>query len=506
MIQAFFAVLLATAPVSGGAISRPPTFVQSTPFSAAEERMYAAHYAGDAETALALAKELTNRADFERQPVATRREIWFLLAGLYADTGRAGEAVGPWRALTLLPGAEIDVWLGLADVQARLSDPNAVAMTLADAVRAQPQAASRRLNGEYILTLVDNASVADDARFALRDALWDAGWTPNEASGFWANPSSGFWLGHIDDLLARGGLDRATRILPRVTSADDLVQLYALHRYDALLTRAAFPAFDGAAIHAAELASARAAASAPEAGLKAHNHLAMTLLYAGLYDEALAVIDAALTLPPPPKSQAAEWRQFTWLMELRSRTLMNLGRYDEAVDQMRSASLRIENNGMNLNVNQTINLGVWNLRLGRNSDALAAVAGVTDSSVNAFGRMQIENVRACASHALGDRAAADKAYAYLAAHWRDAPGAAYWSLSCRGDIDGMAALMVARLDDPELADDALSEFHVYLPTPHATTFQQMQDEAHARVAARPEVIAARDRVGRVLTLPGTGHL
>ena len=180
---------------------------------------------------------------------------------------------------------------------------------------------------------------------------------------------------------------------------------------------------------------------------------------------------------------------------------MALGRTDEAIDQMRIAAARAEGEGVN--VSQTINLGWLYLRAGRNDEAIAVASTVPEESVSPFGRMQAVQVRACAAAAVADPTT-DSAYAYLAEHWRDAPVAAYDALACRGDEDAMAALLLAMLDDPEHAASAVELMHAYLPEGHRTAFDQRMAVHSANVLARPEIVAATGRVGRILTVPTVG--
>ena len=495
MINTLLAVALAATVVAApssatdvASVARPAS-VQTEPFGEIVNRMLLALREERAEDALALAKSLAAHSDFAGQPLAVRRGVWHVIGALNVDLGRYEAALEPLRTAARMPGADADVWFTLINAEARAGRRDAAALSVIEMVRLIPSALDS-VSDSFVYQLARDEDVSADVRFALREALWEAGWAPDGASGF--------WLAYIDGLLERGRMDRAQEVLPRVTSPSSRLQLHASHRYAELRARAGDPPFDIESAFAADLAADRAAAEAPDVDLEDRSTLASSLMMAGRYEEALAVADAALALPRPTKD-SDDWGVYTWIMDTRSRVLMMLGRPDEAVAQMQAAARRVE--GEDVNVSQTINLGWLYLRVGRNAEALAAVADVSADDASPFGVMQATEVTACAAYALGDMTTATKAHAYLVEHWRDAPLALQESLACRGDADGMAALLIRRLEDPELADAALAELHDYLPTPNPTAFDARMIALNETVAARPDVVAARDRVGRVLTVP-----
>lgn len=498
MIHALFAIVLAGASTTGlphpadpGSAVRPDV-VQSEPFGEAVNRMLTALREERAEDALAIAKSLTTRSDFDSQNLVVRRGVWHLIGSLNAELGRHEAAIEPLRTASRMPGAEADIWFALITAEARAGRRDDAARTVIALTRALPSAIESASDA-FIYQLARSPDVSVETRFDLRDALWEAGWNPKS--------SSGFWLAYIDGLLERGRMDRALEALPRVTSPSALTQLHASHRYDDLRARAATPALDIDAAYARALEDDRAAAEAADATIDDRQGFASSLLMAGRFEEALTVADAALALPRPAKDDE-DWNAVTWAMDTRSRVLMALGRPDEAVAQMREATLRVEvEDG---NTSQTINLGWMYLRTGRNAEALAAVADIDEGDASPYGLMQAAQVTACAAQALGDTLVANKAQAYLAEHWRDAPTAAYEALACKGDADAMAALLIRRLEDPELAETTLGDLHIFLPAPNPTAFDARIIAITTEVQARPDVIAARDRVGRVLTLPVLG--
>ena len=190
---------------------------------------------------------------------------------------------------------------------------------------------------------------------------------------------------------------------------------------------------------------------------------------------------------------------------MKRRALYSLERYDEAVAAGRAAH---EAEGDDT-VSFAINLGSMLVRLGRPAEALEVLPPMETDGASPYGLMQSASVRSCAGHALGatDTAGVGQAAQnYLAEHWRDAPAAYAEGLICRGDVQGVADLYVRRLADAELAGDAVTELHDYLPQPPGTPADIHVRAVWTEAAARPEVIAARDAVGYRFSVPTIGPL
>jgi hypothetical protein len=87
------------------------------------------------------------------------------------------------------------------------------------------------------------------------------------------------------------------------------------------------------------------------------------------------------------------------------------------------------------------------------------------------------------------------------AHRDDAAGPLRAALQCADDQDGLAAIIIERLDDPLTRNTELAFVQAYLPEPHPTPYDNvMLDRLHA-VLARPDVHAAIARYGVVESYP-----
>lgn len=353
--------------------------------------------------------------------------------------------------------------------------------------------AAEDLSAEFVFQLEGSPDVEPEAAFALRSALRDAGWRDRN--------DSSVWIRLIDDLLKRDRFDEAVTLVERITNSGGLLQLHAMRRYDALRAATAMPELDIGAILEAELEALRVAAMAPGATHDDRVAYASALHNRGRFEEALAVTEAALALPPP-ETGSDDDLALTWIMDTRARLLMELDRVEEAVVQMQAAAKRDE--GAGGNVSQTINLGWFYLRAGENAQAIAIIKTLDTELTSGYGVMQAMHVRACAAEAMGDQMTAAPAFAHMEQNWRDAPLTWVEAQACRGDADGAADTLLIILADETLADRGVATLHRYQVNQLSTDYDRRINEVLAVAYARPDVVAARDRVARALTVPTTG--
>ena len=147
-------------------------------------------------------------------------------------------------------------------------------------------------------------------------------------------------------------------------------------------------------------------------------------------------------------------------------------------------------------MSQAINLGSSYLVRNRPDDALKSLEGIDWArSLSGFGRMQLQHVRLRAYLQLGNRDEAEKVFAYLRENKIDAPDTWQEALLDWGDVDGAAALYIARLRDPEDRVSALYAAQTFKPVPRLP--RQIEDvERWQKLLARPDVTAAINDVGR----------
>ncbi len=448
--------------------------------------------ADDASAALGLTKLIADHPDLAREPLVRREAVGDLLGLLYAREGQYATALPFLIESSEREGASTSTWFARIDAHVATDNRTGAAGAITTLLARRPDVAGV-VSSDFVVQLESNADVEPEAAFALRSALRDSGWR--------AANDSGVWLRLIDDLLKRDRLADALPLVERVTSAVGLLQLHAMRRYDALRAGAAVPELDIAAILDAELEAQRMEAVAPGSTYDARNAYAWTLHSRGRFDEALTFIEANLALPVP-EAGSDDDRALTWMMDTRARVLVDLGRIDEAVVQMQAAAKRGEGGGGN--VSQTINLGWFYLRTGDDARAIATVKTLDPDLASAYGIMQAMHVRACAAEAMGDQATAAPAFAHMEQNWRDAPLTWVEAQACRGDADGAADTLLLILADETLADRGVGTMHGYQVNQRNTDYDRRTGEVLAVAYARPDVVAARDRVARAFTLPTTG--
>lgn len=261
--------------------------------------------------------------------------------------------------------------------------------------------------------------------------------------------------------------------------------------------RDALPAgFDGRAEVERNLNTARRDAADHPESLSTLLVVTRYLRQLGRMEEAQELLEAVGT----DKQGSVKFKDWetnrVWLSDTLARIYLRLGRYDDAVAAFRRAMKFKEGDGRN--VSQTINLGYAQLRFGRPGDALATVSLLKPESakLSAYGWMEMRGLQGCARLALGQAAAAKDDLDYVAAHEQDNPDVLTMLQLCAGDLDGAAAAIIRRLDDPELRPAALRYLSDYDPPPASYPVSPV-DTRRGELKARPDVQAAIARAGGI---------
>lgn len=486
LAPAMVGFLLAAGMTEATAAPQPPTLASGEEFEAAIAE-------GRYDDALGMLDAIQAHPNFRSAQPQMRATVLLLRGGLLVELQRREEAIEAFREAALANPEASEAWFSLLELVGLDLDHTAMARVLTEAVQRSPRLREEIVD-DYVYFIAQSEEVPDDVAFELRAALFDYGWR--------ARHDDGIWFRHLNDLMERDDDQRALAVVREIESPSGQARLLAARRYDGLREAAGLTEPDFTALTLEDLERDRAAAAETGAPLSARLDLSTTLMDLGHYEEVLAVTEAGLaSLESDDASE--DWSTQTWLMNYRSRALMELGRHDEALLEQQRAAGRLENGGRN--ISQTINLGWTYLRLGRSEEAMTAVAGmVAGDDISAYGVMQAVQVRACAAHALGDTTTVEASMAHLSGNWDDAPGAYLEALACVGDIDGMAELTIRRLGDPDHVDQALADLHDYLEPGVQTEHDRRVRAALIEMRSRDDVIAARDAVGRQLTLPTRG--
>jgi tetratricopeptide (TPR) repeat protein len=347
-----------------------------------------------------------------------------------------------------------------------------------------------QLDGEdvWVQQLIFALPKGSTARVGLLQALFDAHWDPLPPA------ASENWFDLAEARLADDDIDGTRAAIARVTSPSVIARLRIDRRFDALVDRTA-ERFDLRHAAEAELAAMRARSARTPRVLEVHVAIISALLELGRADEALAEADAmeaAVAAAPENKPAFDDADQLVWLRNFRTMALRRLGRIDEAVAALETASRMTEDG--RVNVSQVLNLADFLNRLGRADAAHAALARV-GTSLSGYGRMVQMQEEMYAALLDGDRAGAGVALAYLLEHADDAPGIVRGALLDMDRTDEAAAHFIAELAAPATRADALldvQDFQSVEPLPGDVE----RIARWRRLLDRADVRAVIDQVGR----------
>ena len=459
-------------------------------------RAAAAAKKNDLKTALALSQAVVAAPAFAGLDPEQQHVALMLVGALRLQTGDAAGAIGFLKRSSAMDQADDTDWELRTQAGVALSDFDDAVQSLATLARRWP-ASLGDIDDADVFSVARQAGKlpdGDNRQFALRSALFEAHWKPTDPF----NDASEIWRELARQLLARGQAPRAAEVAAAVSGPGVVLSMRIDRDFDALV-QAAPERFDVDAARDRRIAELRAKVAAAPTSLDGVNILADMLVQSAHDEEALKLLDDALARAQPPggaKSVYADAAdKLIWTMNLRAWALKHLGRYDEAIAQMRKAAERPEDGSVN--VSQTINLGDELVEAGRPLEALKAVAGITPRSVSAYGLMAAEEVRGIAWFQLHDDAALAKSLALAKAHADDAPDALLDITLLTGDQDAAAALIIGRLADPARRADALVILQDWRLPPGATAFVRDQDRRLKAVRDRPDVQAAIAKVGHI---------
>jgi tetratricopeptide (TPR) repeat protein len=354
-------------------------------------------------------------------------------------------------------------------------------------------ASLKRVNWQAIYDLVDESRKpkADPAAsFELHRALFEAQWHPTfdiEPSWTWKNLALLF--------IERGQLDDAEEVMARIGYPDALVSMRVDKRFDAL--RKKYPLrFDVRAGLERHLAVSRKRVEDHPDSLDLFVQFTYALLAAKRFEEVLTLTEPFMGYKPPTDGfvlRYEDWAdQIIWVYNNRAKALQALGRYDEAVELLRTTTRKAEDG--DINVSQSINLGSLLCRMERPREALETIALIGDMS--SYGRTQYESVRLNAALQLNDQQQVQEAMTYLQEHRYDSLRTYQYALIKLGRLDEAAAVLIGRLQDLRYRSDALAELQGFYSPPGPP--RAKPDAGYwSKLIERPDVKAAIDRVGRI---------
>jgi tetratricopeptide (TPR) repeat protein len=214
----------------------------------------------------------------------------------------------------------------------------------------------------------------------------------------------------------------------------------------------------------------------------------------GRPQESLQLLQSVAARIDDPAAFSDRNQKANWWWDGVARSYAALGKYDDAVVAFRKGAALAD--GGQPNVSQVINLAETQIEFGRGDEALKTIAAFDDPKRKGslYGEMQVRFARGCAHALAGHKAEAVADLAYARAHEKDDPETVSDLLLCMGDLDGAAALVVRRLDDPEQRIRALLQLSDYDDPPVALPLGPVESRLKA-LKERPDIKAAIARAG-----------
>jgi tetratricopeptide (TPR) repeat protein len=398
------------------------------------------------------------------------------------------------RALAM-PQADSGDWVERLRLAGKLGSKPDEVRALTTLMQRWPDR-GKTLDSEFIGAVVRAArELPAGAEQPLLQALYDARWKVT-----WDMEPSWAWRDLVLFLLEGDQLTEASDVASHITDVYVLVGMRADRRFDRVVA-ANSAQFDIESAAEREFQAFQAEAERSPQSLELRSWVIESLLRRQHYEAALAASDSILadirSTNFPEKLFVDYEEERSGFLNLRSDALQRVGRWDEAVAQLSAASLLLQKYGGN--VDQLTNLGDLYCTLGRPKEALSAIGSMT-APTSPYGGMQVEAVRADASHQLGDFRQMERSLQYLRVHRADAPGAYEDTLIAVNQLDRAARELVAELRNTAERQDALLSIQTFAATPGTPRTMEL-DARRRAVIARPEVQEEIRKVGRVESYP-----
>jgi len=459
----------------------------------------------DCKAGLPLVRRLVAFPRFPAIADDARLSIWsFGAACAWSTDGLQEEAFEDARQATAIAKAEDWVWQERIELGAYLHRPDDVA----DAVEAIAETRPRVVDGVPIETFSELLRAEREAgrpRYVARvlAALEKADYKPSAPT----ERADTLWLAAALMAADAGDQAHAAALLRRIDAPFQLLPARLDGRFAAIV-QADPKRFDIAAAAERELAADRAEMAAHGDLLAAVQSVSRDLRSLQRYDEALALVQAALDrVAKAPKGKPAfkdEADQLNWIYDEKANALIRLGHLDEGLATERQGA-SVGEDGASLNVSQTINLaGMYDLA-GRPQEALTMLQDMGGlNHASPYGVAWVHAERACAYQALGQSAQMSAEIDYLNAHRADNPGALLKSRLCAADLDGAAALVIARLQDTNDRGQMLVNLCQFADASLHTPFDERMQQRLNELRRRADIQAAIAKVGRIETVPLSG--
>jgi tetratricopeptide (TPR) repeat protein len=425
---------------------------------------------------------------FETLDESTRHAAWALAAQLALRAADYEQAHQFAVLASQSTEGGVDDWRDRLTASMKLGDRRDEALCLTTIMRHWGRDSSILPAATVRQVVRDTLKIDAQARIDLLGVLYDLRWHPGDGS------SVGYWWVELSRLLIeQNRIPDAIQVAALVEDPRSIIAFAADKRFRPLLKSSKVQSnARRAASH--EIEELRAVTQQKPRSLQALQRLTARMVNMRSDVQALALIEAAVRridaagegLPP-----FDDMEKYGVLLDTEARALRNLGRYDEAVQQLRrGAELAHKTDS----VSQPIDLALLLCELNRPDEAMAALPPAENASI--YGKMLIALVQLTAAEERGAGDDADKALAYLREHRADSPNVLQDGLLRAGALDDAELLLVSRLNDPDERTSALIPLQTYFETmlpPRAAEWRAR----FAAVKERPAVRTAVAQFGEI---------
>jgi tetratricopeptide (TPR) repeat protein len=445
--------------------------------------------------ALAAFKKAIARPDFVNSNASLQYFAYYL--GSFAASGVDDNALAHQYAVaaTRFADADENTWLLRASIAGAAGNWDDAAQSFITVVKRWPKALSNSAHhGSMVggtVRELGKQPATRSRKFELLNALFAANYKT-----LYDTEPSWFWLTLATDAIERKDLKRAREVAKRIDDSSTLVSMRIDKRFDEL-TASEPRAFDVRAAAERRARHLERVMKDEPKSLGPAVQYGYALYTLGRFEELLSLADGLIAkvakAAKPEELYSDLDESLSWIHNHKASALRALGRWDESVNVMTAWQRSRRNHDDK--VSQAINLGFFYNEMARPEDALKAVEGLQARDMSGYGRVQYEFVRFQAFQQLGKQRELEEQVAWLQEHQADDKEAAQTTLLESGDVDGAAAMMIARLRDPDERSIALSEIQIYVSVPLTERQQKLHAQREAMLA-RADVTAAIAEVGR----------
>ena len=304
-------------------------------------------------------------------------------------------------------------------------------------------------------------------------------------------------------LLEAGKPDEAIAVATHITDPFDIVAMRADKRYEPILRSDGVPHNVRRAANTEVDRLALRVQRSPRL-LEPVKDLLGAMVEAGQTKKALDLMDEVTRRVEAAPTGTAPYddvdSQYGWVLKYRATALQHLGRYNDAVLPLQQAVQWASDKKSADQVSHAIDLASLLCRLDRPQEALAVLARSPADRLRPFGRMQAREAQLMAEVELQDSAAIERSLTELREQSPHSFDTLQHSLAIAGRDEEAAALMLRRLQSPQLRTDALVDLQDYIDVPLPPRSKEWQARV-LRLRDRPEIRSVLGQVGKIERYP-----